>query len=61
MIIVSVEGNGQLPSNEATIKINKYKLKSSTCNITKLYDTDPMPLGVGIIFLNMIKSTMKKM
>ena len=39
MIIVSVEGNGQLPSNEATIKINKYKLKSSTCNITKLYDT----------------------
>lgn len=39
MIIVSVEGNGQLPSNDATIKINKYKLKSSTCNITKLYDT----------------------
>lgn len=39
MIIVSVEGNGQLPSNDATIKINKYKLKSSTCNITKIYDT----------------------
>lgn len=35
-IIVSVQGNGQLPSNEAIIRINKDKIKSNTCNISKL-------------------------
>lgn len=61
MIIVSVEGNGQLPSNEATIKINKDKLKVVHVILQNYMIQDPMPLGVGIIFLNMIKSTMKKM
>ena len=38
-IIVSVQGNGQLPSNKAIIKINKDTIKSNTSNISKLDDT----------------------
>ena len=38
-IIVSVQGNGQLPSNKAIIKINKDTIKSNTSNINKLDDT----------------------
>ena len=38
-IMVSVQGNGQLPSNKAIIKINKDKIKSNTSNISKLDDT----------------------
>lgn len=39
IIIVSVQGNGQLPSNKAIIKINKDTIKSNTSNISKLDDT----------------------
>ena len=60
MIIVSVEGNGQLPSNEATIKINKYKLKSSTCNITKLYDTSSYSSWRGNYFFEYDKKYNEK-
>ena len=35
-IIVSVQGNGQLPSNEAIIRINKDKVKSNTSNVSKI-------------------------
>ena len=38
-IMVSVQGNGQLPSNKAIIKINKDTIKSNTSNINKLDDT----------------------
>ena len=38
-IIVSVQGNGQLPSNKAIFKINKDTIKSNTSNINKLDDT----------------------
>ena len=60
MIIVSVEGNGQLPSNEATIKINKYKLKSSTCNITKIYDTSSYASWRGNYFFEYDKKYNEK-
>ena len=60
MIIVSVEGNGQLPSNDATIKINKYKLKSSTCNITKIYDTSSYASWRGNYFFEYDKKYNEK-
>lgn len=60
MITVSVEGNGQLPSNEATIKINKYKLKSSTCNITKIYDTSSYASWRGNYFFEYDKKYNEK-
>lgn len=60
MIIVSVEGNGQLPSNEATIKINKNKLKSSICNITKVYDTSSYASWSGKYFFEYDKKYNEK-
>ena len=37
-IMVSIQGNGKLPSNKAIIKINKDTIKSNTSNISKLDD-----------------------